>query len=68
MIYEFIVDYMITNGFAPSFREIADGVGLKSIASVSNYMIDLEKNGLIKTIQDCPRAIKLVGYELKKVR
>ena len=68
MIYEFIVDYMTTNGFAPSFRDIADGVGLKSLSSVSNHMLNLEKEGLIKTIQDCPRAIKLVGYELKKVR
>lgn len=68
IIYQFLIDYITENGFPPSVREIADAVGLKSVSSVCGYLIDLERAGLIKTISGCPRAIKLVGYEFRKVR
>lgn len=31
MIYNYIVDYLEDHGYPPSIREIADGVGVRSI-------------------------------------
>lgn len=67
-VYQFLIDYITENGFSPSAREIANGVGLKSASSVCNYLIDLERAGKIQTIPDTPRAIKLIDYEFVKVR
>ena len=66
-ILAFIIQYMTDNGFAPSNREIGDGVGLKSTSSIKNYLDKLEKDGKIKTKPGQPRAISVVGYEFRKV-
>lgn len=66
-ILAFIIQYMSDNGFAPSNREIGNGVGLKSTATVKNYLDKLEKDGKIKTKPGQPRAISVVGCEFRKV-
>ena len=66
-ILDFIVQYMTDNGFAPSNREIANGVGLKSTSSIKNYLDKLEMDGKIKTKPGQPRAISVVGCEFRKV-
>lgn len=66
-ILAFIIQYMSDNGFSPSNREIGDGVGLKSTATVKNYLDKLEKDGKIKTKPGQPRAISVVGCEFRKV-
>lgn len=65
-VYDFIVEYMITNLYAPSVREIGDGVGLASTATVNYYLEILEDRGLIEVREKVARAIKLVGYHLEK--
>lgn len=65
-VYDFIVEYMITNLYAPSVREIGDGVGLASTSSVYRCLEVLSDRGLIKNKENTPRAIKLVGYHLEK--
>lgn len=67
-VYQFLIDYITENGFPPSTREIASGVGLKSASSIWKYLVDLERDGKIKVIPDIPRAIKIVDYEFVKVR
>lgn len=66
-ILAFIIQYMTDNGFAPSNREIRDGVGLKSTEGVKRHLDKLEEDGKIKTKPCQPRAISVVGYEFKKV-
>lgn len=66
-IYDFIVDFIITNGYSPSLREIADGTGMKSISSVKDQLYMLKRLGKIHTQDFKPRTISLVGYEFKKV-
>lgn len=46
-ILEFIEDFVQENGFAPSIREIAAGVGLRSTASVSYHLQQLSDKGLM---------------------
>lgn len=49
-ICTFIAEYYDKNGFSPSYREIAEGVGLRSTASIYDYVKQLEENGSIQTI------------------
>lgn len=42
-ILEYIKKTIIAKGYPPTIREICDGVGLKSSASVFSYLISLEK-------------------------
>lgn len=66
-IYRFIVGFIVTNGYSPSLREIADGTGMKSISSVKDQLFMLERLGKIHTQEFKPRTISLVGYEFRKV-
>lgn len=65
-VYDFIVKFITNNGYSPSTREIADGVGLKSTAAVYNHLLILEKVGKIHMEQGKTRTISVVGYKLVK--
>ena len=65
-IYNFLVDYITKNGYAPSMREICNGTGLSSTGSVYDHLKILEVVGKIEMKPNTPRAIKLVGYKFVK--
>lgn len=46
-VYEYIVQYHQSHGVAPSVREIACGVGLRSPASVQHYIEVLAEAGMV---------------------
>lgn len=58
-VYRFIKEYVTERGYAPSFREIANAVGLKSTSSVSSYLKELHEDGRIRRDPARPRAIDL---------
>lgn len=66
-VYDFIVEYIKRNGYAPTVREIGEAVSLKSTSSVFNHLISLEDEGKIVMKDKAPRAIKVVGYRFVKV-
>ena len=66
-VYNFLVDYIEKNGFAPSVREISIGIGLNSTCTVHHHLLKLEDEGRIEMKRYSPRAIKLVDYEYRKV-
>lgn len=66
-VYDFILEYIEKNGCAPSVREIAEEVGLKSTSSVAHHLSVLEEEGKIEIKGNSSRAIKLVGYKFVKV-
>lgn len=66
-IYAFLVRYVTKNGFAPSVREIGAAVGLKSTSTVNSHLWKLESEGKIVVRGNSPRAIRLVGFEFRKV-
>lgn len=47
-VYDFIVEYMTANLYAPGVCEIGDGVGLASTATVYYYLGILADRGLIE--------------------
>ncbi len=60
-IYEYILKYSDEHGYQPSFREIADEVGIKSVSTVFYHLDKLENLGLIKKSSSKNRAIELVA-------
>ena len=65
-VYDYIVEYMTANGYAPSVRDICRGVGFKSTATVYYYLEILVDKGLIEMKEKAPRAIKVVGYHFER--
>jgi repressor LexA len=60
-ILDFIRQFIQSNGSAPTLRQIADAIGVSSLATVHEHLTTLEKKGLIKRKQGKTRAIELVG-------
>lgn len=67
IVYNFLVDFIKKNGYAPSIREICSGTYLSSTASVYNHLLALEDEGRMEMKANSPRAIKLMGYEFRKM-
>lgn len=68
-ILNYIIEYMTEYGYSPSVREIGEAVGLKSTSSVHTHLTRMFKEGTIETDTGIgtPRAIRVPGYEFKKV-
>lgn len=66
-VYDFLVEYIKKNGYAPTVREIGEAVSIKSTSNVVHHLIKLEDEGRIEMKDKAPRAIRLVGYEFMKV-
>ena len=49
LILEFVNEFVQANGFAPSVREIGAAVGLRSTASVSYHLQQLQEKGFLQS-------------------
>ena len=49
LILDFVNQFILENGFAPSVREIGAAVGLRSTASVSYHLNQLQEKGLLQS-------------------
>ena len=58
-IFEYLCEYIDKNGHAPSIREIADAVGLKSTATVHYHLNELKRIGKIDMDEKKKRTISL---------
>ena len=67
-IYGFIVDFITTNGYSPSIREIAEGTGIGSTATVHDHLYLLEQLGKIHTQEGKPRTISVSGYKYVRMK
>lgn len=58
-ILEFIQEFAVERGFPPSVREICDGVGLSSTATVHNHLAALSQKGYLRRDSTKPRAMEV---------
>jgi repressor LexA len=47
-VLNFIESFVKKNRYTPSFQEIADGLGLKSLATVHKHLTNLQNLGFLK--------------------
>lgn len=66
-VYNFIVEFVKNNGYAPSVREICTGTDLSSTSSVYAHLLKLEDEGKIEMKKKSTRAIKVIGFEFVKM-
>ena len=64
-LYDYIDDYIATNGYAPTLEEIGAQFELSSLATVHKHLSNLEEKGLIKRKWNFSRAIELVPQRRK---
>lgn len=58
--FDFIKGYIAANGFAPTFDEIGEAIGLRSKSGVFRLLERLEERGAIRRLPDKARGIELV--------
>ncbi len=59
-ILDFIAQYIQKNGYAPTLREIADAIGVSSLATVHEHLEALDRKKVIKKTSGKVRGIELV--------
>ena len=59
MIFEFMQKFIAENGYSPTVREICAACGIKSTATVFNYLNELADRGVINKVDNRNRAVSL---------
>lgn len=59
-IVDFLAQYIQKNGYAPTLQEIADSIGVSSLATVHEHLQALERKKIIKKHEGAVRGIELV--------
>jgi repressor LexA len=67
-VLDFIVGFLKENEYSPSFEEIADGMGLASIATVHKHLTALESKGYLKRSFNQSRALELGPKYYRELR
>lgn len=60
-IVEFISQFIQKNGFSPTLSEIAEAIGVSSLATIHEHLQALEKKGVIRKFDGAIRGIELIG-------
>ena len=63
LILDFLISYMEENGDSPSYREIASGVGLSSVASVAEHIDNLVEKGVLRKNPGEARSLEVLDFE-----
>lgn len=67
-VLDFIVGFINSNGYSPSFEEIAGGVGLASIATVHKHLTALDSKGYLKRSFNQSRALDVAPKYFRELR
>jgi SOS-response transcriptional repressor LexA len=60
-IMDYITSYISEYGFAPSIREICEGVGLSSSSTAHSHLTTMVRKGYLRRHPSKPRAIEVLG-------
>ncbi len=58
-ILDFISQYIQKNGFSPTLQQIADALGVSSLATIHEHLNTMAKKGVIKKFEGAVRGIEL---------
>src|SRR4030066_582430 len=63
-IVDFIRQYIQKNSYSPTLQEIADAMGVSSLATVHEHLGALERKGVIKKYEGAVRGIELLDRSI----
>lgn len=66
-VLDFITQYMQRNGFAPTLREIAEGLNVNAVSTIHEHLQSLAYKGFIKKTPGFERGLEIVTQNKKKV-
>lgn len=66
LVLDYITEFIQVNGYAPSYREIAEYFGLSSTATVHDHIRALEDKGLITSTHNAARSLEPVNLRFGK--
>ncbi len=66
IVYRYLVFYVKKHLYAPKTDEICKATGIKSKSTVNAVLKALQEKGLIEVLPNSSRAIRLVGYEVRR--
>lgn len=66
-IIEFISQYIQKNGYSPTLQDIANAIGVSSLATVHEHLQALEKKGVIKRFDGAVRGIEILDKHLDRM-
>ena len=66
-ILDFISQYIQKNGFSPTLRQIANSLGVKSLATVHEHLQSMIEKGVIKKFKGAVRGIDVVDKKLAQL-
>ena len=67
-VMDFIADFLREHGFSPSFQEIAQGLGLHSLATVHKHITTLERKGFLRRGHNRSRSLEPGPKYLQELR
>lgn len=62
-VLEFIENFIAEKGYSPSYREIGEGVNIKSLGGIHDYITALIDRNMIKVRANKSRSIEIVGAD-----
>jgi len=66
-LLEFISQYQDKEGTSPTLSEIAEAMGVSSLATVHEHLVKLEAKGLIRRYRGMVRGIELIDRKISSV-
>lgn len=58
-LYDFVADFIGENGYGPSYREIMNALGYKSVSTVAVHVDGLIKKGYLKKLEGGARSLAI---------
>jgi repressor LexA len=62
-ILDFIKQYIEKNGYSPTLQQIAESIGVSSLATVHEHLSSMAKKGVIKKFEGAVRGIEVIGHK-----
>ena len=59
-VLDFLTNFTQTNGYSPSYEEIASGLGLNSLATVHKHVTNLQSKGMLQRAHNRSRSIDVL--------
>jgi repressor LexA len=63
-ILDYVESFVDTNGYSPSYEEIADHFGYNSLATVHEHLTNLEQKGFLRKNYNKSRSLEVVRADL----
>lgn len=63
-ILDFISQYVQKFGYSPTLQQIADAIGVRSLATVHEHLTAMEKKGVIRRYEGAVRGIEIADKKL----